>query len=110
MFSRTTLCGLLLCATVPAGAPAGIPAAMAEVPDSSDAARIRTAVARGLAMPLPRILDLASSRVPGEVLKVDLQDSTGRLTYEVKILAPNGTMSAIFLDARSGAVLRIETR
>jgi len=107
MFARTTLCGLLLCATVPAGVPA---AARAEVPDSSDAARIRTAVAQGLAMPLPRILDLASSRVPGEVLKVDLQDSTGRLTYEVKILAPNGTMSAIFLDAHSGAVLRIETR
>jgi uncharacterized membrane protein YkoI len=100
MFARTTLYGLLLYATAPD--------ASAEVPDSSDAARIRVAVTQGHALPLPRILDLARRRVPGEVLRIELEDSAGTLAYELRMLTPDGALRAIFLDARSGAILRIE--
>jgi uncharacterized membrane protein YkoI len=46
----------------------------------------RAALARHEVLPLPRILALASRNVPGDILKVELEDEKGRLIYEVKIL------------------------
>jgi uncharacterized membrane protein YkoI len=62
----------------------------------------------GGVLPLVRILDLAAQHVPGEVLKVELENEHEHLQYEIKVLAGNGRVREIKLDARSGAVLEIE--
>jgi uncharacterized membrane protein YkoI len=71
-------------------------------------AAIRTAVARGELVPLPRILAIARARVAGEVVKTELESDHGRLEYEVKILTPSGRVREVELDARTGKVLKIE--
>jgi uncharacterized membrane protein YkoI len=73
-----------------------------------DAARIRMAVAHGRVIPLPRILAVAQARVPGEVLKVELEEISDRLGYEVKMLTPDGRVREIKLDARTGAILAVQ--
>lgn len=73
-----------------------------------DAVRIRMAVAHGKVMPLPRILAVAQARVPGEVLKVELEEISDRLGYEVKMLTPDGRVREIKLDARTGAILAVQ--
>lgn len=81
---------------------------IANPPAADDTARIRLAVARGVVLPLPRILDIAQHRVPGEVLKVELEEMSDRLGYEVKILTADGRVQEIKLDARTGAILKVE--
>ena len=68
----------------------------------------RAALARHEVLPLPRILALASQKVPGDVLKVELEDEKGRLIYEVKILGHDGRVREIELDAKTGGVVKIE--
>ncbi|MBW7946050.1 MAG: PepSY domain-containing protein [Sphingomonadaceae bacterium] len=69
---------------------------------------IRAAVERGDILPLPRILALAQARVKGEVLKIELEQEHGVLSYEVKILTKKGRVREVELDARTGALIKIE--
>jgi len=68
----------------------------------------REALRRGEILPLTRILALAQQRVPGDVIKVELDDDHARLIYEIKLLTPNGRVREVELDARTGAVLKVE--
>lgn len=69
---------------------------------------IQAAVKRGEVLPLPRILDLAQKRVPGEVLEVELEKDDGRFVYEVKMLTPDGRVREVTIDAHSGKILTVE--
>lgn len=68
----------------------------------------RQAVARGEAMSLSQILPLALRAVPGEVLEVELEREDGILVYEIEILARDGRVRQVELNARTGAVLDVE--
>jgi len=57
---------------------------------------------------LRRALEIAIQQVPGEVLKVELEREEGRAVYEIKILAQNGRVRKVSLDARDGDVVEIE--
>jgi uncharacterized membrane protein YkoI len=74
----------------------------------NDASRIRMAVAHGRLLPLPRILAIAQHRAPGEILKVELEEISDRLGYEVKVLTADGRVREIKLDARTGAILTVQ--
>jgi uncharacterized membrane protein YkoI len=89
-------------------------AALADGHDDKEARRaaemtaLRNAVARKEIQPLPRIIALAQRRVPGEVVKTELEAKRSRLIYEVKILTPTGRVREVKLDARTGAILEVE--
>lgn len=68
----------------------------------------REAVEHGQALSLARILPLALRAVPGEVLEVELESEHGRYIYEIEILARNGRVRKVILDARTGDVLGVE--
>jgi len=68
----------------------------------------REAFEGGAALPLSRIMSLALTAVPGEVLEVELEREHGRLVYEIEILARSGRVRKVILDARTGAVLGVE--
>ena len=94
---------------------AGLPLGAQADDDAAKAARhareieaIRTAVARGELLPLPRVMALAKARVPGDVVKTELESKHGRLTYEIKVLTASGRVLEVKLDARSGAILEVE--
>jgi uncharacterized membrane protein YkoI len=95
------------------GAAAGIGLATnAQAGDHQEKARelaaIRTAVQKGELLPLPRIMALAQARVPGDVVKTELESKRERLVYEVKILTRHGNVQEVKLDARTGRILRVE--
>lgn len=69
---------------------------------------IRKAVQRGELLPLPRILAIAQSKVPGDVVKVELESESSGIKYEVKILTASGRVREVELNARTGALIKIE--
>ena len=66
------------------------------------------ALARGEILPIGRILDIATAQVPGDVVKVKLEREPWGFKYEVKVLAKNGRVREIEIDARTGKVIKIE--
>lgn len=66
------------------------------------------AMARGEIMPIARMLDVATQAVPGDVLKVKLERKRAGFQYEVKVLARDGRVREIELDARTAKILSIE--
>lgn len=76
--------------------------------DGDDARRARRALLAGEALPLMQILKIATRRVPGEVVKVELDSEHGKLVYEIKILAEDGRLRELKLAARDGRILEIE--
>ncbi|RKS88988.1 PepSY domain-containing protein [Sphingosinicella microcystinivorans] len=102
---------LCLAFVVPAMALAlasGAPAKDKKARKVEEANSIRAAVERGDLLPLPHILALAQARVKGEVLKIELEQDDGVLSYEVKILTKKGRVREVELDARTGALIKIE--
>ena len=97
---------LVLCVVLGAGATAS--SALADDQKKSDHEAARAALARGEILPLPRILTIATGRVPGDVLEVELEDEHGKLIYDLKILARNGRVREVEIDAKTGAVLKVE--
>ena len=69
---------------------------------------IRAALQRGEVLPLARILAIAQEKVPGDVIEVELESKRGALIYEIKVLTQSGRVREVKIDARSGAVLKIE--
>jgi len=69
---------------------------------------IRQAVQRGELLPLPRVLAIAQAKVPGEVVKIELEYESWGIKYEVKILTPSGRVREVEINARTGSVIKIE--
>jgi hypothetical protein len=69
---------------------------------------VRAAASRGEVLPLAKILAIAAQRVPGEVLKIELEREHGVLSYELKILARDGRVRELRLDASRGEVQALE--
>jgi uncharacterized membrane protein YkoI len=57
---------------------------------------------------LATAIELTLQKVQGDVLKVELENEDGRYVYEVKILATNGRVREVKLDARDGSLIEIE--
>lgn len=74
--------------------------------------RARQALSRGEVRPLAEILATIARQVPGEVVDVeferrDHQGSEGWI-YEIKVLADDGRLQEIEVDAASGVILNVE--
>jgi hypothetical protein len=78
---------------------------------SSSSTDARNAVTRGWVVPLGSVLATVKRSVPGKVLEVDLQQSTGGLWfYKFLVLTRDGRYREIFVDARRNQILRVRTR
>jgi len=73
-----------------------------------DHTAVREALQRGEVLPLVKILAIANKEVPGDVIEVELEQEREALVYEIKILTSTGRVREVEIDARTGAVLRIE--
>lgn len=101
---RTALTALVLGALT-AGMSSGVVAGDKKA-NEHDA--VRDALQRGEVLPLTKILAIAGQQVPGDVIEVELEEKKQALVYEIKILTPTGRVREIKIDARTGAVLKIE--
>lgn len=76
---------------------------------ASEQDMVRDALRRGEVLPLLKILAIASQHVPGDIIEVELEAKENQpLIYEIKVLTDTGRVREIKIDARSGAVLKIE--
>lgn len=74
--------------------------------------RARQALRRGEVRPIAEILARVARQVPGEVLEVEFErrghHGTEGWIYEIKVLADDGRVQEVKVDAASGAILEME--
>jgi uncharacterized membrane protein YkoI len=83
-------------------------AAKDDAKDRADQKAASEALARGEILPIVRVLDIATKLVPGDVLKVKLEREPFGFKYEVKILAKNGRVREVEINAATGKLIKIE--
>jgi uncharacterized membrane protein YkoI len=76
--------------------------------DAREHDAIRSALQRGEVLPLAKILAIAQEKVPGDVIEVELESKREALVYEIKVLTQSGRVREVKIDARTGAVLKVE--
>lgn len=62
----------------------------------------------GRIRPLADIVEAAKSKVPGEMIGVELELEDGVYVYDLKFLRPNGRVQEVEVDAATGNILKIE--
>jgi uncharacterized membrane protein YkoI len=108
--SSTTISVTFALATMWLGS--AMPASAAGHDVEPDHERARQALNRGEVQSIADILALVAQTVPGEVIEVEFDDAE-RLgkdswCYELKILAPDGRVLEIQVDAATGRILTVE--
>ena len=68
----------------------------------------RTEAQPGKRLPLEEARRIALSYVPGEIVTVELDRDDGIDVFEIGVLAQNGRLRELKLDARDGRLLEIE--
>lgn len=58
--------------------------------------------------PLPEVLAAARAKVPGEVVKIELEREDGIWIYEIKILTPSGRRREVEINAQTLAIIKID--
>jgi uncharacterized membrane protein YkoI len=97
----------LLLALVALTTPQGVTAGNKDKAQSEHDA-VRDALRRGDVLPLAKVLAIAVQRVPGDVIKVELEQEKRVLVYEIKVLTQSGRVREVEIDARTGVVLKVE--
>ena len=82
---------------------AAAPAAMA---DKDDHERARQALQQGQIRPVSEILSQLKAQLGGEVIKLELDHEDGVYIYEFKVLAADGRVSEVHVDAATGKVIK----
>ena len=70
----------------------------------------RKALLEGRIRPLTEITDVVRSKVPGEILSVQIEvdDQRHRFVYEFDIITPTGKLKEVDIDAATATILNIE--
>ena len=66
------------------------------------------ALSGGEIRPLTEVLAVAKEKLPGEVIKVELEREDGVWVYEVKVLTTSGRRREIEINAKTLAVIKID--
>jgi uncharacterized membrane protein YkoI len=97
---RSALRGVVIAFAIAAGAPA-----LAR--DHDDA---RHAVERGDIRPLAEILTAVRGKLPGDVVRVEIEQRNGHWRYEFRTIDAQGRLFDVLVDARTGEVERIREK
>lgn len=62
----------------------------------------------GKILPLEKILKNIRKSYPGKILEVDLEKDNGRIVYEIEILANDGVVKELYINARSGELISVK--
>ncbi|MCC2096165.1 MAG: PepSY domain-containing protein [Hyphomicrobiales bacterium] len=56
--------------------------------------------------PLAEILEKVRPQLSGEIIKIEIEREDGRWVYEFKILRTNGSRTDIYVDGKTGKIIR----
>ncbi|MFT3731752.1 MAG: PepSY domain-containing protein [Hyphomicrobium sp.] len=88
---------------------AGSVSASADDGDDRDHEIARKALSKGHIRPLTEIIDTLKSGFPGQIIGVELESKkNGTFVYEFKVLAPDGKLKEVKVDAVTAKILKIE--
>ncbi|MEX2525101.1 MAG: PepSY domain-containing protein [Gammaproteobacteria bacterium] len=62
----------------------------------------------GSIMPLEDLLKAVRREYPGQVIEVELEEADGRFYYEIEVLADDGIVRELDVDATTGEILDVE--
>ncbi len=91
-------------------AVAGVPAGARADDRRHDQDLVRQAVQRGEIKPLAEILSAIRSKLPGEVVGVEIERKRDRWFYEFRVADAKGRLFEVYVDAHSGAIDRIKEK
>ncbi len=86
------------------------PALMAEErgADQHDQDRARQALEHSEVRPIADVLAAVTTRVPGEVVGVELEREHGNWVYEIKVIASDGRLLEVMVEAATARVIDVE--
>lgn len=70
----------------------------------------RRGLEEGAILPLDKVLAAVRAQFAGEIAKIELEHERDRWLYEIKMIAPNGVMLEIHVDARTGTILNEKSK
>ncbi len=70
----------------------------------------RQAVERGEIRPLVEILAAVRGKLPGEIVRVELERKNGRWLYEFRIVDHQGRVFEVLVDARTAEIVRTQEK
>ncbi|TVQ85718.1 MAG: peptidase M4 [Chromatiaceae bacterium] len=71
---------------------------------------VKTLREQGSILPMERVMAAAVAAQPGELVEVELERDNGVYRYEIKILAADGRLHRLELDAATAEVVRRRDR
>ena len=74
---------------------------------ASDHERARMLLEQGEILSLSEIVKRNSSRFPGKVLDVELEEKNGLIVYEIEFLGEHGVIMEMLIDARNGRLISV---
>lgn len=89
---------------------ATVPPAAARDSDHDRRDDVRRAVEAGEIKSLTDILTLVRGQLPGEVAGVEIERKNGIWLYEFRVVDGNGRLFEVYVDARSGAIVRTKEK
>lgn len=66
----------------------------------------RALMERGDILPLEQIMKINEGELAGRIIEVELERKRGIYVYEIKILPPDGRRRELYIDARTGEIIR----
>jgi uncharacterized membrane protein YkoI len=83
-------------------------AGSSELRDRGDHDRARLAFQQGQIRSLNELMVELRSNLGGEVIEVELKDKRGTYYYKFKVLAPDGRLGELSVDAATGKIVERE--
>lgn len=78
--------------------------------EQANRAALSRAVETGEALALADVLKIVRAKEPGEIVGVEVESGDGGWYYEVRVAGTNGRLVEVYVDARSGAILKTEAK
>jgi len=80
----------------------------AAVEGEHDHDRARRALECGEVMPLAEVLAAVRPHIKGEIVETEFEKDDGVWVYELKYIDARGRLVEIYVDARTGRILKVE--
>jgi uncharacterized membrane protein YkoI len=71
---------------------------------------VRQAVERGEIKTLADILTVVRNKLPGEVVRVKIEQKRSRWYYELRVADAKGRLFEVYVDAQTGAIERVKEK
>lgn len=76
--------------------------------DDDDYIEAKRLLKAGEILPLEQILQKVRKSYPGKILEIELEKEDGYIIYEIEILASNGVVKELYINAKNGKLISIK--